>query len=212
MISTGNVGSLKQIVAATMSKPEVEQDKQISICDVLKSVHSSESITLSDDHCKQLIQLLQHSMNSGGSIVQPNDWFSTMHSTQFTGNSLHLANNVFSHQSYNTDTWILDTGAMDHITLFGHLLHNVIHFQSTLHLPNSATATVTSIGSVHLSSDIILDNVLCVPEFAYNLLSNSKLVSDSKCVAVFSTTVHVVLFKLPRGTNLLKLVNNVCTY
>lgn len=41
-------------------------------------------------------------------------------------------------------------------------------------------------GNINLSSDVVLKNVPCVPEFSYNLLSISKLLSDSKCQAVFT--------------------------
>lgn len=95
---------------------------------------------------------------------------------------------MYPDQSYSSDHWIVDTGATDHITLFPHLLQNVTEFHSVLHLPNGATAEVTQMGSVMLSTDIILQNVLCVPSFAYNLLSVSKLLKDVKCVATFTST------------------------
>lgn len=43
-------------------------------------------------------------------------------------------------------------------------------------------------GTVTLSSDVVLKNVLCVSEFAYNLLPMSKFLSDSKCEALFTPT------------------------
>lgn len=113
-------------------------------------------------------------------------WFPSMNSTQFAGTAIHFANTVYPELHYTSDHWIVDTGATDHITPFAHLLSDVTKFDSFLHLPNGATVAVTLIGSVILSSDVILTDVLCVPTFTYNLLSVSKLLSNTKCVATFT--------------------------
>lgn len=81
----------------------------------------------------------------------------------------------------------MDTRATDHVAPCLQLLKNVVSFRSTLHLPNGAPTEVTHMGSIMLSSDIQLHNVLYVPMFAYNLLSVSKLLSDSQCVATFTS-------------------------
>ena len=47
--------------------------------------------------------------------------------------------------------------------------------QSLVQLPNGELAQVTHIGTVVLSSSLILKNVLCVPSFSFNLLSISSL-------------------------------------
>lgn len=81
-LNSSSVGNVKAISAANVSSAEIDQDKYTSICNVLKRTSSSETITLTDDHCKQLIQPRQRSMNScasaassatGGSNVQSND-------------------------------------------------------------------------------------------------------------------------------------------
>ena len=41
--------------------------------------------------------------------------------------------------------------------------------QISVQLPNGAVAKVTHIGTVHLSSGLILENVLCIPTFSFNL-------------------------------------------
>lgn len=78
-----------------------------------------------------------------------------------------------------------DTGATDHVTPFLHLLHEPQIYNSTLQLPNGDTAAFTYTGKVHLTPDIILTNVLCVPTFVYNLLSISKLVQGTDYKASF---------------------------
>lgn len=60
-----------------------------------------------------------------------------------------------------------------------------------VHLPNGATASVTHIGSIHFA-DFVLQNVLCVPSFKLNLISISKLVLDSQCLATFTNNTCVL--------------------
>lgn len=40
-------------------------------------------------------------------------------------------------------------------------------------------------GTAKLGNNIILKNVLCVPEFKHNLLSVSRLTEDSECRVIF---------------------------
>ena len=46
---------------------------------------------------------------------------------------------------------------------------------SYVYLPNGEMVLVTHIGIVHLNDTLILTDVLCVPSFAFNLISISKL-------------------------------------
>lgn len=121
------------------------------------------------------------------SDLQSTSWYPSVNSAQFAGTIFHFAITLYPEMHYTSDQWIVDTRATDHITPFAYLLHNVTAFQSSLRLPNGATADITLISNVHLSSDIVLTNVLCVPTFTYNLLNVSKLLSDTKCVATFNS-------------------------
>ena len=47
--------------------------------------------------------------------------------------------------------------------------------QISIKLPNGDVARVTHIGTDQLSSTLILENVLCIPTFSFNLISISKL-------------------------------------
>ena len=57
--------------------------------------------------------------------------------------------------------------------------------QISVQLPNGAVAKVTHIGTIHLSSGLILENVLCIPTFSFNLFSINKLTSLHLVVALF---------------------------
>ena len=90
------------------------------------------------------------------------------------------------YQNKGTSIWILDSGASDHIVCDFSLLttskpsHN--HF---VKLPNETKLKVSHIGTVTFTSDFILQNVLCVPDFYLNLISISKLTFDSFYITIF---------------------------
>nr|GMC53076.1 uncharacterized protein LOC109149920 [Ipomoea batatas] len=83
-------------------------------------------------------------------------------------------------------TWIINTGATDHI------VNNVTCFLDSnevreiyVMLPYGNRAMVTHVGCVRLSMNIILQGVLCVPQFEFNLISVSKLTKNMGCSLVF---------------------------
>ena len=62
------------------------------------------------------------------------------------------------------------------------MVHSVSQFTSItsivntyVNLPNGDPALVTHVGTVHISSTLVLKDVLCVPSFGFNLISVSKL-------------------------------------
>ena len=76
----------------------------------------------------------------------------------------------------NPTDWILNSGATDH------MVHSISFFrtitssvQISIRLPNGDMAKVTHIGTVQVSASLILENVLCIPSFSFNLISISKL-------------------------------------
>lgn len=84
--------------------------------------------------------------------------------------------------------WIVDTGASDHmvsnLALFSHTYK--LHKPVLIGLPDGSLKHVLIAGTVHLSKDIILEDVLYVPEFKLNLLSVSKLVEKTSLDAHFT--------------------------
>ncbi|KAG5540096.1 hypothetical protein RHGRI_020360 [Rhododendron griersonianum] len=98
----------------------------------------------------------------------------------------HFASNSISH--HQPITWIVDTGASDH------MIHDHSLFDSAqpntgmppVKLPNGSYAEVTHVGDVYLTPSIKLNNVLCVPSFGYNLLSISKLTASNPISAIFT--------------------------
>lgn len=62
----------------------------------------------------------------------------------------------------------------------------------TVRLPSGSTAHVTYIGTVVFPSQLKLENVLCVPSFYLNLISDSKLACDSFYITIFVRRICIV--------------------
>ena len=96
-----------------------------------------------------------------------------------------------SHKTaFSQDTWVLDTGATDHIVhsvdLFTKITSSITSF---VQLPNGERVVVTHIGTIQLTSSLILENVLCVPSFTFNLISISQLTKSLSCCFIFLSNV-----------------------
>ncbi|GFY95259.1 hypothetical protein Acr_10g0006440 [Actinidia rufa] len=83
-------------------------------------------------------------------------------------------------------TWILDSGANNHMT--GELAtftSPVTSIHQSVCIADGSSIPIRSQGDACLSSDITLSSVYYVPNFAYNLLSVSRLAKDLNCAVVF---------------------------
>ena len=72
------------------------------------------------------------------------------------------------------------------------MIHSLAFFASitsavqiSVRLPNDDMEKVTHIGIVQLSSTLVLDNVLCIPSFSFNLIFISKLTQHPSCCCIF---------------------------
>lgn len=113
----------------------------------------------------------------------------TLNTSEATGVSGHALLAGKCLMSSFSDEWLLDSGATDHIT------NSINDFQdfkcvtdndSHITIPDGRKIQVTHIGTVILSSDITLLNVLLVPEFKYKLISVNKLCKDMHSNLYFS--------------------------
>ena len=83
-------------------------------------------------------------------------------------------------------TWIIDTGASDHMTWDSSQLKFVLpSSQSVISTANGSTSPITGEGSVILYNALTLDIVLVVPSLEYNLLSVSQITSTLACTVTF---------------------------
>ncbi|KAL5543954.1 hypothetical protein UlMin_007738 [Ulmus minor] len=128
--------------------------------------------SLSPSQCQQLIAMLSTQLTSTTPVNNEQPVISN-----FTG----------TFPSISSRTWILDTGATHHVchdrTLFESFEPNNV--TSYVTLPNGQKVSIARIGKVRISSSILLDKVLFVPSFKYNLVSISALTKFSNCAMMF---------------------------
>src|SRR5262249_41906751 len=96
-------------------------------------------------------------------------------------NSISFTSNAFassSSSSFNCvkadiGTWIIDSGATDHVTPFHSLLIDIhtLPYPISIRLPDGSCKSIQLSGSIFLNPSLKLENVLFVPEFSHNLLS-----------------------------------------
>ncbi|KAL2905464.1 Retrovirus-related Pol polyprotein from transposon TNT 1-94 [Bienertia sinuspersici] len=90
-------------------------------------------------------------------------------------------------------SWILDTGASHHVTSDDTCLFDV-HFINPcpVGLPDGATAVAMKEGSVCLADNIVLTNVLFIPNLACNLISVSQMITTSHCFVTFTNSMCAI--------------------
>uniref|UniRef100_A0A2N9HKT3 Uncharacterized protein n=1 Tax=Fagus sylvatica TaxID=28930 RepID=A0A2N9HKT3_FAGSY len=90
------------------------------------------------------------------------------------------------HVTSEAPTWVLDSGANDHMTGESSLFSSpLIPITQSVCLADNSTSHISHKGDVFLSSDILLSSVLHVPNFAFNLLSVSRLAKSLNCAVIF---------------------------
>ena len=100
---------------------------------------------------------------------------------------------ILASGKYQSNIWILDTGATRHIcnniSMFTELKRVI---GTRVRLPNNMLIQVESQGSIQINDHILLKNVLYVPQFELNLVSISQLVMNKTVKASFYHN-HAVL-------------------
>ncbi|GKC72524.1 hypothetical protein Tco_1118407 [Tanacetum coccineum] len=85
------------------------------------------------------------------------------------------------------DSWVVDSGATEHITHQGHLLKNL--FMNTTErpvtIPIGESIPVKGKGEVVFTGGLNIKGVLFVPNFTCNLLSVRRLTKDLHCAVTF---------------------------
>lgn len=94
---------------------------------------------------------------------------------------------TFFYSNLTHFTWIIDSGTSQHITFERSLLHNVLELACPVLviLSNSYKVKVFYVGSLYLTPDFGLHNVLLVPAFKHNLLSVSQLCTQFDYMPLF---------------------------
>lgn len=129
-----------------------------------------------------------------------------------TSSAAHLAGKTFCfYSSKHQLSWIIDSGATDHMT--SHLSFftdsKPLPQPCFITMPDGKKSPVLHIGSIKLTPQITLHDVLHVPGFHFNLISASKLTKhlhsnfiftpSSCCIQASSMKHHLELGKEIRG-------------
>ena len=136
------------------------------------------SPTLTVDQYNQLLSLLgQHDTQSIPTTEANNDDNTCL----LAGKSCFL--------SVTNSTWIIDSGATNHmccdLSLFKSYTTVSDNIDNTITIPNGNLIKIAHKGTVILSPELTLSNVLHVPAFNFNLISVTKLCSDMHCSLTF---------------------------
>ena len=88
---------------------------------------------------------------------------------------------------YSSSTWVINSGAIDHITGNSSLF---ITFQlhpstSTVTLADESTSCIFGSGTIHPTPLITLTSVMSLPQFSFNFISMSKLARTLNCSITF---------------------------
>lgn len=87
--------------------------------------------------------------------------------------------------------WIIDSGANQHLTNSSKDMFNLIdiyELKLTVGHLNGTLANITHVGNLRLNKDVVLFDVLVVPEYCVSLMSVNKLIKDSKLSVGFDET------------------------
>lgn len=130
---------------------------------------------------------------SAETIQQFAQALSAFNQNRQTGNNDVFANAAGSTSAFDVhansiylNSWVLDSGATDHITSNLSILTHVHSPHShTVNLPNGTSTPITHMGTFQFNSKFSLHDVLYVPTFRMNLMSVSKLTRDLNCSVIF---------------------------
>jgi len=107
-------------------------------------------------------------------------------STSSPSFSLHASEIAY----YNS--WVLDSGASDHMTPFSHVFitYNPCASSRKIMMANGSLTIVAGLGDVLLNKHLTLKNVLHVPKLFTSLISIQKLIEDTNCSVIFHSNVY----------------------
>ncbi|GJV29893.1 ribonuclease H-like domain-containing protein [Tanacetum coccineum] len=121
-----------------------------------------------------------HHGSGSGNKVQPAVFVAK--TNNFIGNDFRRGNNGNGPMGPNPNLLCKNCG------LIGHTIercYEIIGLNLNVGHPNETLAKITAIGNLRLSANVVLFDVLVVPEYCVSLMSVHKLIKDSKLFVVF---------------------------
>ncbi|KAI5436835.1 hypothetical protein KIW84_023092 [Lathyrus oleraceus] len=161
---------------------------------------SSASLSTIQKQYTQILQLLQQSNLQSHSPSSVNSLFAT-NFVSHTSPPPSSGNNLSKPQGdNNSQWWIIDTGATDHITHIFDSYFSTYHIApKSMTMPNGDTVTTTIAGSVLLYDSLVLHNVYYFPSFHVNIISVTTLFDSTLYdVKLFPNCCKIVQLHHPK--------------
>ncbi|GKB11390.1 ribonuclease H-like domain-containing protein, partial [Tanacetum coccineum] len=121
-------------------------------------------------------------MTCRGTFFNGNAWFNINFSRYYYANTSLVVKTI-------TLGWIIDYGANQHLSVSTVGMYNVVDVTSLKIIvghSNGTLATISHIGNLKLSKNVVLYDVLVVPRYCVSLLFVNKLIKDSKVFVGFN--------------------------
>lgn len=150
------------------------------------------AVSLTRSEYNKLVALLQQNSLDNSSKVHSSNMVKGQSSCQTVAATGKMCTAVNSSKMIGSP-WILDTGATDHIcsSLDWFVSYEKIKSISVT-LPNGNSVEAHFTGKVQLSDNLLIENVLYLPQFSFNLISVSKLSEAMKCSLIFESHSCVI--------------------
>lgn len=156
-----------------------------------KNGFSEKTASSSDKADTQMTTMIQQEVAKYINSIDPNllNMVSMMDSS---GIAQYFALNAFTSQC--TNSWIMDSGASNHICGNIALFDFVYNLERDVKviLPNGSTLLVIKAGRVTVSPKLILLDVFFIPEFKFNLISIHKLTKMKHVKCIFLDLVCIL--------------------
>ncbi|XP_010474098.1 PREDICTED: uncharacterized protein LOC104753562 [Camelina sativa] len=157
---------------------------------------------LSPDQLQNIIALFSSQLQSTSSGAVPAAIASTSQTPQTPQTPLDHPGISFSTHTYSfigilaaskhtlsTDTWVIDSGATHHVS---HDKNSFVSLdtsvESFVNMPTRQHVKISGVGMIRLNKDLLLTNVLFIPEFRLSLINIISLTSDLGSRVIFDTS------------------------
>ncbi|XP_019240977.1 PREDICTED: uncharacterized protein LOC109220963 [Nicotiana attenuata] len=159
--------------------------------------HDRTMQNLTKEQYNQLLSILEnfHAGNGGNELKA-----GAVNFAGISAYSTHFGSgfNLYECSKSVADSWILDSGASNHMKYNKSMLSNVkiLVYPFLVTLPNGYKVKVTLMGDIVMSPRFTLKRVLFVPSFKFNLISVHCLTVQLDCFVIF-TKFSCILLQAP---------------
>ncbi|XP_072066679.1 uncharacterized protein [Arachis hypogaea] len=176
--------SINYMAAEASAEKKSDDLSQCSLIDCQKKANDSSSLDLTPHQREAIIKILKGQEAQLQSQVTPQVQFSSANPQMSQGKTIILkySSNISSFVTAKSHLWVIDTGATDHVTFN---LNDFETYQQVnpiiVRIPNGNQTISNIIGTIRLSNQSYLSNVLFIAEFDFKLISVLKLTNGLKC-------------------------------